>query len=153
MLEYLIATWGVNHAINPLLYIKQLSAQIIPIQPVLNEETICITVHSLEEYPYLLLNVAESDQFFQTLSIQTKDGTTSSFELCKGMNCIDMRPFGESIFLSQKELAKYNITLSEIDVSNTCYINIRKTLSIFVSFTFFFAFLELVQWIKKRYIQ
>lgn len=150
-LSYFVSTWGVNHTVNPLSYARQLSAQVIPVQTFHDEEFLKIVLDDSEKYPYLWINVTESNRFSQILSIQSEDGSATSIELSKGMNCLDIRSLSTNIQISQKELAATGTTLNDISISNEKYVNIRKTLSIFASFLFFSACWELVQWVKKRY--
>lgn len=150
-INYLISTWGVNQTINPWIYFKQLSAQKLMIQPVIKEDYIEIINNDMDKYPYLLLDIVECKQFFQVISVQTKDENILSVELCKGINCLDMHLYGNTILIPQDEIVKYGITLNDTLATSEPYVDIHKSIIIFMSFTFFSAFWELVQSIKKRY--
>lgn len=151
ILSYLIATWGVNQVINPLAYARQLSAQVIAVPFDSRENYLRITNNDITNYPYLLLDISDSNQYFQRLSIQTTDSDTLSAVFCKGMNCLDMRAYEDTLSIPQSELAKYGIVINTILVSDRPYVDVHKTIILFISFILFSLFWEMVQSIKKRY--
>lgn len=151
ILSYLIATWGVNQVINPLVYAGQLSAHTIAVPLESSKDYLRLTNNDAVHYPYLLFDISDSNQYFQRLSIRTADSDTFSAEFCKGMNCLDMRAYGDTILMLRSEIEKYGIAINSISASDKPYVDVHRTITLFISFTLFSLFWEMVQSIKKRY--
>ena len=158
VLVYLIATWGVNQVVNPVVYVQNIISQ-DKYAPVVEkrEDTIVIQpTESLDKYPYISFKTNCKELY--KLSVQlvcVKDsGETESrkIHLENGVNVIKAEQSDVvEIQLVGDAIKEYQPEITGVMQAPFPKVNWLKTLEVGIAFVVIIAFWEGLQYIKTKY--
>lgn len=158
VLVYLIATWGVNQVVNPVVYVQNIISQ-DKYAPVVEkrEDTIVIQpTESVEEFPCISfkINCDASYKFPVQLVCVKESGETESktLSLENGVNTIKVeQPDVVEIQLAGNAIKEYAPEIKGVMQAPFAKVNWLKTLEVGIAFAAIFAFWEGLQYIKTKY--
>lgn len=155
---YLIATWGVNHILNPVVYFQNIFAREAYSANVVTDEG-GVTIElpkSAEQYPYLSFTMSDSDDY--TVNVQKREdvgenkGEKEEYTLDRGLNCMKIDSQGcTDIRISGEGYSKKHVVIEQICQTPYPKVNLWKTLDILISYVVLVVFWESTQYIKRRY--
>lgn len=158
LIGYLIATGGVNHIINPVVYFQNIFSQEKYSVDIITEEQglILQLPKSTWEYPYLSFEVVSTDKYTLNVGVEyyseTQEKEKSEYRIEKGINKLKLenKEYTTVIF-EKKALENNNVVIRDVVQTGFPKVNLWKTVEIFFSFLLLAIFWEGTRYIKKRY--
>lgn len=158
ILVYIVATWGVNQVINPVVYVQNIIGQ-DKYEPVVEttEDTIIIQpTQDLKECPYVSFKMDCETQYKIEVQLEmltaTEEGESKKFFLENGVNVIKTDdPAVKEIRLTGKGIAEYAPEITKVIQAPYARVNLLKSLEICLAIIGIIVFWEGLQYIRTKY--
>lgn len=155
---YLLASWGVNQVINPLIYVKSAIMYKKPLNISDRDGDILI---AFEEENFLSFCIVESDKYSFDLRITGYSEDEAAQEriihVFKGWNTLDLRKLKKDqwkkIAVPEQTVEQNGLLLEHAELSEYPNVDLFRMLSVYLSFFALVIFWEGIRWIKRKYAQ
>ncbi len=172
---YLLASWGVNQVINPLIYVKSAIMYKKPLNISDRDGDILIAFeeedsqedgqensqNSQIEENFLSFCIVESDKYSFDLRITGYSEDEAAQEriihVFKGWNTLDLRKLKKDqwkkIAVPKQTVEQNGLLLEHAELSEYPNVDLFRMLSVYLSFFALVIFWEGIRWIKRKYAQ
>lgn len=158
IIGYLIATWGVNRNINPVVYFQtMLSEQKTAVELMAEGNELSIRLEeTAEDFPYVCFYVADSEEYSLKVGarefVGEEEKISNVYSLERGWNRVRIQDKeATEVSFTSKNLEKNAAQIDKVYQTAFPMMDLLKTLEVYVSFIVLVVVWECIQYIKRKY--